>query len=227
MAENILVFKRSVLDELGSFQGTLSPPQSDRYIKEVLNPLNWMFHSRPEAENDPSLKQIIPYCVLTRGSKIYYYQRTKKAGEARLHDLYSVGFGGHINDQDVKNGKITRQLYFDALHRELEEEIDMNGAMWVNKIGGIINDDSNMVGQVHFGIVHRLVLVTDGYTERREKNDKTGEMEYVRRNTKEISLKEDAHRNLQCDDLSVLKAKIASGEMVFENWSKLVLENLL
>lgn len=226
MSENILVFKRSILDTLGSFQGTLSGPKASEYLKTILDPKNWEFKERPAMEVDHSYKQIIPYCVLTEGDNVYYYQRTKMSGETRLHGNYSVGFGGHINDQDVKNGKVRRQLFFDALHRELEEELDMSGAAWTMKFVGMINDDSNPVGQVHFGLVYKLVLVTAG-KKTIKKVDEEGKHHFEQKMIQKIKLREDAHRNLSTDLLSVLKVKSQSDEMVFENWSKLILENLL
>lgn len=226
MSENILVFKRALLDELGSFQGALSGPTASLYLSHILDTCNWEFKERPAMEIDPSYKQIIPYCVLTEGENVYYYQRTKMSGETRLHGNYSVGFGGHINDKDVKNGKVRRQLFFDALHRELEEELDMSGAAWTMKFVGMLNDESNPVGQVHFGLVYKLVLVTAG-KKTIKTVDEEGKHHLEQKMIQKIKLREDAHRNLSTDTLSVLKTKAAAGEMVFENWSKLVLENLL
>ena len=45
------------------------------------------FIPRPDAENDPGYKQIIPYVVLRRGDEIFMTRRLKKGGEARLHGL--------------------------------------------------------------------------------------------------------------------------------------------
>ena len=49
------------------------------------------FIPRPDAENDPGYKQIIPYVVLRRGDEIFMTRRLKKGGEARLHGLMSIG----------------------------------------------------------------------------------------------------------------------------------------
>ncbi|MEG1686418.1 MAG: hypothetical protein RR276_00900, partial [Angelakisella sp.] len=57
------------------------------------------FIPRPEAENDPTRKQIIPYVVLCRGSEVFATRRLNKGGEARLHGLLSLGIGGHINPE--------------------------------------------------------------------------------------------------------------------------------
>ena len=39
------------------------------------------FIPRPDAENDPGYKQIIPYVVLRRGDEIFMTRRLKKAGK--------------------------------------------------------------------------------------------------------------------------------------------------
>ena len=75
------------------------------------------FIPRPDAENDPDYKQIIPYVVLRRGDEIFMTRRLKKGGEARLHGLMSIGVGGHINPVD----DVDRE---NVLLRGLERELD-------------------------------------------------------------------------------------------------------
>lgn len=116
------------------------------------------FIDRPLAEEDPSLKQIIPYSLLSSDEKIFRYQRTKAGSEKRLHGLYSVGVGGHINpvDADQRGMDIVRA----AALREIEEEF----ACRIHQppaLIGLINDDSNAVGRVHLGIVFRYMLVDE------------------------------------------------------------------
>src|SRR4051794_38952355 len=74
------------------------------------------FRARDEAEQDPSWKQVIPYVVLRDGERLFLMRRTRAGGDARLHDRYSIGVGGHINpqDEDVAGG----------LLREWSEEIE-------------------------------------------------------------------------------------------------------
>jgi len=55
---------------------------------------------RPDAETDPSLKQIIPYLVLRDGDRIFLMKRTRAGGDPRLHDRFTVGIGGHLNPGD-------------------------------------------------------------------------------------------------------------------------------
>ena len=55
---------------------------------------------RPAAERDRTLKQIIPYLVLRDGDRIFLMKRTRAGGDARLHDHYTIGVGGHLNPGD-------------------------------------------------------------------------------------------------------------------------------
>lgn len=103
------------------------------------------FVPRPAAERDPSLKQIIPYLVLRDGDSYFLMRRTTAGGDARLHERRSIGVGGHLNpgDMDVAGG----------LLREWREEL---AAAFVPSFVpiGLLNDDSNEVGQVHIGVVY-------------------------------------------------------------------------
>ena len=97
-SENILVVKRSLLDELGTFQGLNFEPQ--RYLGALLSRGNNFFLPRAAAEHDPAHKQIIPYAIIAHRDRVLYYVRGKKAGEQRLVAKGSIGIGGHMNDSD-------------------------------------------------------------------------------------------------------------------------------
>src|SRR4051794_41901099 len=51
-------------------------------------------------EQDPTWKQVIPYPVLRDGDRWFLMRRTRSGGDARLHDRYSIGVGGHVNPED-------------------------------------------------------------------------------------------------------------------------------
>ena len=42
-------------------------------------------------------KQVIPYLVLRDGERWFLMRRTRAGGDARLHDRWSIGVGGHLN----------------------------------------------------------------------------------------------------------------------------------
>src|SRR2546422_4254050 len=91
--ENVLVVRRSLFDQLGSFQGLNFEP--GKYLDAFLSRGNNFFLPRPEAENNPAYKQIIPYALIAFGNRVAYYVRGKKSGEQRLVAKGSIGIGGH------------------------------------------------------------------------------------------------------------------------------------
>jgi len=103
------------------------------------------FRPRAEMERDRSWKQVIPYLVLRDGHRYFLMRRTKAGGDARLHDLWSIGVGGHLNpgDGDLAGG----------LRREWHEEVLAAFEPGFELIG-LINDDTTDVGSVHVGAVY-------------------------------------------------------------------------
>jgi predicted NUDIX family phosphoesterase len=102
------------------------------------------YRPRAEAEDDSTWKQVIPYLVLRDGPRLFLMQRTRAGGDARLHDRWSIGIGGHLNPGD--GGPL------EGWRREWSEEIDAAFVPDVHLLG-FLNDDSTPVGSVHFGVV--------------------------------------------------------------------------
>ncbi len=160
MAENkdeqrIMVVKTDKLfgdDKQKIFQGFLEGERED-FITKVLE--NYFFDRRGDAEHDYTLKQPIAYCIIVNPKlkKVYAYQRasSKEAyGETRLYGNWSVGVGGHIEKIDSEcEDPIT-----DSLKREISEEVRCDLSMLSFKVLGYINDDSDDVGRVHFGVLY-------------------------------------------------------------------------
>ncbi|HEX5316524.1 MAG TPA: hypothetical protein VFX22_07735, partial [Candidatus Kapabacteria bacterium] len=118
--ENILVIKRSLFDELGSFQGLNFEPKI--YLKAILSRGNNFFLPRAQAERDPAYKQIIPYALIAFGNSVVYYVRGKEAGEQRLVAKGSIGIGGHLNDADAGLFNLDEEHYNRVVTREIHEE---------------------------------------------------------------------------------------------------------
>ena len=153
--ENILVIKRSLFDELGSFHGLKFEPH--KYLKAILSRGNNFFLPRAKAENDPTHKQIIPYVLLACGDKVLYYVRGKKAGEQRLVAKGSIGIGGHMNESDESLFALDEAAYRAGVEREVNEEIKID-TKFEDRIVALLNDDTTEVGRVHLGIVHVFKL---------------------------------------------------------------------
>lgn len=151
MQEKVLVFNADIYNLKPFKNGFLAGNKVwNEWHAIVRNKLR--YENRQEAENCEAWKQVIPYCLVQdKNNKVFCYERGKKGGESRLHNLYSVGVGGHINPKD--NSSI-----FQCAEREVREELGYLGDIstkWFHKLG-LLYDDSNAVGRVHFGAV--LVL---------------------------------------------------------------------
>ena len=159
--EEILVVTRKLFDQLGDFQGINT--DVDSYLPVLLNPSNNFFMDRGSAEDDPTHKQLIPYCIFrvngAKGTQYLHYTRGKSGGESRLHAQVSIGIGGHINPVDQRDDHLGMETYMAGVEREIDEELNIKGEH-SNKIVALLNDDSNSVGQVHLGVVHMIDLET-------------------------------------------------------------------
>jgi predicted NUDIX family phosphoesterase len=153
--ENILVIRRGLFDELGSFHGLNFEPE--KYLKAILSRGNNFFIARAEAENDPAYKQIIPYALIVFENTVLHYVRGKKAGEQRLVAKGSIGVGGHMNETDESLFAMDEQAYRAGVEREVNEEIKID-TPFEDRIVALLNDDSTEVGRVHLGIVHLFRL---------------------------------------------------------------------
>lgn len=146
--EHVLVVPTLLFRELGYFQGFCTDVEP--YLKTLLDPAYISYRPRDLMENDPSFKQLIPYCLFRHGGELFHYRRGKAQGEGRLHSKRSVGVGGHIcsEDQDLRGS-----VYLDAMHREIDEEVYLE-TTYRDTCVGLLNDDETEVGRVHLGIVH-------------------------------------------------------------------------
>jgi len=153
--ENILVIRRSLFDELGSFHGLNFEPE--KYLKAILSRGNNFFIPRPEAESNPAYKQIIPYALIVFQHTVLHYVRGKKAGEQRLIAKGSIGIGGHMNETDESLFAMDQEAYRAGVEREVNEEIKID-TPFEDQIVALLNDDSTEVGRVHLGIVHIFKL---------------------------------------------------------------------
>ncbi len=153
--ENILVIKRSLFDELGSFQGLNF--ETEKFLGVILSRGNNFFLPRAQAENDLAYKQIIPYALIAFEDTVLYYVRGKKAGEQRLVAKGSIGIGGHMNEGDESLFAWDEQAYRAGVEREVNEEIKID-SQFEDRIVALLNDDVTDVGRVHLGIVHVFKL---------------------------------------------------------------------
>lgn len=137
------------------------------------------FVDRETAERTPGWKQWIPYCVLRCTAPdstdqhnpavvgIFRVRRTKGQSEARLHGLWSIGLGGHVEpvDEAPAEGDPSNpgaNFFARSLDRELHEELHLDLPTGVApRFVGLLNDDGTAVGQVHAGLVYLLDVPMD------------------------------------------------------------------
>lgn len=116
------------------------------------------FVDRDKAEHDASIKQVIPYVMVRHGERVLLLRRLRAQSERRLWDKYSIGIGGHLNPSD--GGKDFFDVLLSGLERELHEELEIS-TDYACRLIGCINDDSDDVGRVHFGIAFQAILSED------------------------------------------------------------------
>jgi len=157
LEERVLVVDVDCLGELATRNGLLALPLDE--IKMRVERFG-RFVRRSEAENDESMRQIIPYAVFKNADRYLLMKRTKKQGEARLHEMYSIGVGGHINPED---GTLPWEAYEHGFQREIKEEVlvDIHSMNYI----GILNDLQTSVSRVHMGVVYVAEVDFNGFNE--------------------------------------------------------------
>lgn len=146
--ENILVVERKHLLSLMKPEGISKIPLK-RVLKKIEN--YGFYKGRDLVENDPNLKQPIPYLLLKKNNFIFTYKRMPGGGEKRLHNLISIGVGGHMR----KMAEGVEENLYKNLNRELEEEMVIE-TDYKMKFLGILNEDFTPVCQVHLGLVFSI-----------------------------------------------------------------------
>ncbi len=150
--EYVMVVPAADLWRTGYFEGLCF--DFSNYLTIIEGQQNIAFKRREEMEVNPNYKQIIPYVILFHNGTIFSYRRGKLLGEKRLLGNSSIGVGGHISAHDRNLFDAT---YKEAMRRELNEEVEI-ASPYKEYTAALLNDDSNEVGRVHFGIVHILCL---------------------------------------------------------------------
>jgi predicted NUDIX family phosphoesterase len=136
-----VVPRASIADEAGWYG--IRTDDLDAFLEALER--DGRYEARTAMEVDPSFKQVIPYLVLRDGERFFLMRRTKGGVDARLHDRYSIGVGGHLNPGDggVLGG--LRREWHEELVAEFEPDF---------QLVGLLNDDTTEVGAVHLGAVY-------------------------------------------------------------------------
>ncbi len=187
--EQILIVSRDLLLPPEGVQGFV-PGAVEVYLGRIRQ--HGEFRRRGEVEADPSRKQIIPYLIIRHARRIFLFQRSVQVAEERLRGLYSIGVGGHVSTPDTDAADPLEA----GLARELREELIVPEG-WRARVVGVLNDDANAVGQVHFGVVYVVDLDTPDVRVREEN---------------------------QLDGFLATSGEIQAARPHMETWSQLILE---
>ncbi|MBN1458870.1 MAG: hypothetical protein JXA57_04990 [Armatimonadetes bacterium] len=149
--EYVLVFPADTIASAGSFEGLRFNAMD--YLSAIERVAS--FKPRSTVEMDASFKQVIPYALVVCGSRVLSYRRGAESAEQRLIGTRSVGIGGHVSTHDPS---VYRPTCEEAMLREIAEEVRIRGDYQVVR-AAVLNDSSDEVGQVHFGVIYVLSLV--------------------------------------------------------------------
>ncbi len=162
MDEMVLVVAAKDINEVVKEEGFVNVP-----IEEIkfLTERKGFFVKRDRAESDESIRQLIPYIVMQNMDDLYLMvKRLSSQTEKRLHGMYSIGIGGHVNDQD--EGDTPWMKFLSGMEREMNEEVIIRKSFEWPKYMGVIKETSTPVNRVHLGVVFQIKADIEGIREK-------------------------------------------------------------
>jgi predicted NUDIX family phosphoesterase len=116
-----------------------------------------------ELEQDKTVKQLVTYPLVRYNDMYLTARRADTADESRLRNYPLIGFGGHINAEDIEDVDFSKWYI-----RELVEELTIEETTIVStSFLGFVNSAKNEVSLYHVGLV-AIVEVTCTHIESRE-----------------------------------------------------------
>jgi len=155
--ENVLVAPRSALRSLA--QGSYSPYSEVDFLDIFRD--ECFFMDREKAEKDQTVKQFVTFTLVHHERKLLVYRRGKFTTTSdRLKGQLSVGFGGHVNDQDFNLFETGGNALLYSAARELREELflddlytNINSVEKRAKLIGYVNVDDSDDAEHHIAIL--------------------------------------------------------------------------
>jgi len=154
--EKVLCIKRTDLPPPWVAETAVIEMTAESFISALeAAPFHWI--ARSEAEADPVYKQLIPYVLLQTIDGLHTGCYRRSGTEQRLHDFWSVGIGGHINQNDCGTGEHSLStIVKNGMEREMSEEFCSSQEESHTVFLGVINEEITAVGHVHLGLVYRV-----------------------------------------------------------------------
>ena len=107
---------------------------------------------RREAELTDEVVQLIPTFVVRKQRRLLTYTRTKRLPEARLHNVRSMSFGGHMQADDDMPLFRGESIYRDSVLRELREELSFSRQPKPVYVG-LLHLHGNLFERQHAGLI--------------------------------------------------------------------------
>jgi predicted NUDIX family phosphoesterase len=155
--ENVLVAPRTKLAHLiyGEYV-----PYDERLFEHMYSSI-CQFIDRRSAETDDSVKQFVTFTLVFHSHKILIYRRGKfTTASDQLQGQLSVGFGGHVNDEDFDLFSRGGDAFRANAARELKEELFLDEvyrgrheAMDRAKVLGYVNVDDSPDAEHHVAVL--------------------------------------------------------------------------
>jgi predicted NUDIX family phosphoesterase len=155
--ENVLVAPK---DDLSTFIYGDYVPYDEETFQSLFRSF-CLFLDRSKAEEDITVKQFVTFTLVFHDHKILTYRRGKFTTTSEtLKGQLSVGFGGHVNDEDFtlfsRGGdafranaarELKEELFLDEVYREMAE------ATARTEILGYVNVDDSPDAQHHIAVL--------------------------------------------------------------------------
>lgn len=214
--EEILVLDKTILEKNNFFDLFKNGSYCANYgliglIKEQMWNKAGSVARRGDVEEDFNYLQPIPYTLIKQGDEYFAYERLSGGGEARLHNMFSIGVGGHANMFD--NYFNFEHLMVSNNSRELEEEV------------AIIDENGNHTDC--FQLAKEAEFKGFGYTDKTDVDKVHLAMYYVVSIPKNWNVTVRETDTLRGSFLSIQEIKNIEEEGRLENWSSMILEGLL
>jgi predicted NUDIX family phosphoesterase len=218
--QHILAIKKSHVTEFLNSGKSVNTTDFNKFFETANEHL--IIARRAELEKNEDYLQILPYVMVARTDnvsstdslKFLTYHRPIGGGEARLHGNTSVGFGGHIDLNDVvcnENSVINlKDTILTSMRRELIEELGISQENFGGVVMGyrlITYYGGEDVHKVHLAVVFIVTLKTQCLI-----NPAIVEVNYAGEYT--------------AAELLELSGKEVSNPFVMEAWSRLLIEEV-
>lgn len=155
--ENVLIAPRNVLE--AEIYGDFVPYDEDHFNELFRSLLT--FTDRAGAEVNHDIKQFVTFTLVFHGQNILTYRRGKFTTTSdTLKGQLSIGFGGHVNDEDFTLFSLGGDaLRFNAA-RELREELfladldkDFDQTLSRTRLMGYVNVDGDNDAEHHIAVL--------------------------------------------------------------------------